>query len=709
MKEYHLQSQNDSIEILKRFFKKIQKIKPEDDLVANIEVNEDICFGLDKWLSIGEIEIHPTDEEPGDEDEYSSIERALKLGSYDWRLPEFETLLLSSVKLMLPSDGSNQNEKEERIKYKASRAVDGVVDTAIRCGLVHPIFDAASFINMPFKRPTTIVADTNSVLHGGLDFVVRFLCPMARIKIPAIVHMEILNFVDRYLTQRRSKNVNKGSMLLDHVNSQGGQRVLLRLELQTDAEIERPRLGADPLRGIVHSDSDPEDKSLNLQVVQRSFADRLILETAIQHRERLSPDHPIMLLTCDQGLARMTLGEGMQPLFFDKNYSSKIFGSVLSGTCFWPFVGPINSNRLYFVPLTELVWELAITFGAARLTNKENNATIEIRAMGEDLSWHPFHAKDDLLWLKWENIDFPDSSPRLDEEERRTMPIDLPGELSPEVMIEGEPSHNQTTKKLKASLMGSYKFSVSSMLLLIHAFHTKDIMTDKEGVEVIGIMPDSYSKKYRNFLRSGEFIKTHSNAFRKTEKLDKLWDALKLIDYPAIRSLLYDVPTFRAFVEELQKESPKTAQNVSSVNISAFPTYCTLAEVSCSGLYISGEGIYKTPYEPLVEDFSSIAMECYKEIAKGEDYILTGKWLEALARKYGIHPITARNRLDEARQAGYLERYTEGSTPETQFEKHTMNYLKLSHGLPVVEKVNFYHGDFLIPDRASVSIRIEGK
>ncbi len=110
-----------------------------------------------------------------------------------------------------------------------------------------------------------------------------------------------------------------------------------------------------------------------------------------------------------------------------------------------------------------------------------------------------------------------------------------------------------------------------------------------------------------------------------------------------------------------------------------------------------------------VEDFSSIALGCYKEIAKGDDYILTGKWLETLARKYGMHPITARNRLDEARQAGYLERYTEGSTPETQFEKHTMHYLKLSHGLPVVEKINLYHGDFLIQDRASVSIRIEGK
>ena len=90
--------------------------------------------------------------------------------------------------------------------------------------------------------------------------------------------------------------------------------------------------------------------------------------------------------------------------------------------------------------------------------------------------------------------------------------------------------------------------------------------------------------------------------------------------------------------------------------------------------------------------------------------MLTGQWLEAMAREHGIHPVMARNRLNEAHQAGYLQRYTEGSTPETRFEKHTMSYLNLKNGIPVIENINLYQGDFLLQDRASVSLKIiEGK
>jgi hypothetical protein len=44
-----------------------------------------------------------------------------------------------------------------------------------------------------------------------------------------------------------------------------------------------------------------------------------------------------------------------------------------------------------------------------------------------------------------------------------------------------------------------------------------------------------------------------------------------------------------------------------------------------------------------------------------------------------------------------------------EFEKHTMHYLTVDNGVPVIQKVKLYRGDFVIPDRASVSIRIEGK
>ena len=84
---------------------------------------------------------------------------------------------------------------------------------------------------MPFRRSTTIVADTSGALQGGLDFVARHLHPAARVKVPAIVQMEIVNFADRFLSGRRATRTRPTDLLIDHLLSQGGQRVLLRLEL----------------------------------------------------------------------------------------------------------------------------------------------------------------------------------------------------------------------------------------------------------------------------------------------------------------------------------------------------------------------------------------------------------------------------------------------------------------------------------------------
>ncbi|OGW15169.1 MAG: hypothetical protein A3G93_00070 [Nitrospinae bacterium RIFCSPLOWO2_12_FULL_45_22] len=692
MREFCLQSRQDSVKTLANFFFKAGEDTSSDRIMAILEVGEGICFKEGSWLSVGEIELYPGTPVAGDENPYSLLERALTLGSYDWKLPELDNMLDRAIKIVADKD-------IEKKRNKLTKVLEGVAHVALRCGFTHPVFDAESLSNMPFKKPTTVVADTSSVLHGGLDFVVRFLYPVARIKIPAVVHMEILNIADRYFNQRRDKKTTVGA-LFDHINSQGGQRVLLRLELQTDAEIERPRLGSDPLRGIVQPDTDPEDRSLGLQNVQRSFADRLILETAIQHRERVSSDHPVMLLTCDQGLARMTLGEGMQPLFFDKNYCCHLFGTVLTGTCFCPFLSSPNSDRLYFIPLMDLIWELAVTYGSARIVNKDCTATFEVRAIGKTLSWSPFHAKDDLLWVRWDGFNAVERLAELKREESGILAEPL--RPRPEEKAGKKDKASQDQKPLK----GSYKFSLPSMLSLIQAFLEKQMLTNEEGIAIVGVKTlDSY-EKYRNFLRSGDFIIPAKKGFEKTEKLDKLWETILLRDYPSLELLLAAVPSFRNFREELMKNKLIIRSKVASVADSPFSTYCGLAEMVCIGLQIPEEGLRGTFVRPTLEEFSKIAVDCYAKIAQGEEYILTGQWLEALAREYGVHPVLARSRLDEAYQAGYLQRYTEGSTPETQFEKHIMTYLNVEKGIPVIERINLYHGDFILPDRTSVSIRI---
>ena len=101
---------------------------------------------------------------------------------------------------------------------------------------------------MPFRRPTTVVSDTSGVLQGGLSFVSRYLYPAARVKVPAIVHTEVVNLADRFLSIRRAQRSAPYELLLAHLNSQAGQRVLLQLELHSDVELERTLLFGDPLR-----------------------------------------------------------------------------------------------------------------------------------------------------------------------------------------------------------------------------------------------------------------------------------------------------------------------------------------------------------------------------------------------------------------------------------------------------------------------------
>ena len=124
---------------------------------------------------------------------------------------------------------------------------------------------------------------------------------------------------------------------------------------------------------------------------------------------------------------------------------------------------------------------------------------------------------------------------------------------------------------------------------------------------------------------------------------------------------------------------------------------------------IPEEGVYAAFVMPSLEKFVDIAIDAFEKNRKGERYVLTGLWLEAMAREHDVHPIHARNRLNEAQAAGIIDRFTEGSTPETRFDSHTLNVLEVKNGVPTVRKICLYHGDFILPGKASVSIRLEKK
>jgi transposase-like protein len=226
-------------------------------------------------------------------------------------------------------------------------------------------------------------------------------------------------------------------------------------------------------------------------------------------------------------------------------------------------------------------------------------------------------------------------------------------------------------------------------------------------MRLVGLSTVKRYADLRNFLLAGEFVEKDDKALIKLPSIDQLIDALKVLDACRMNDLFLRVPSYSEFIRELVISVPTPSQDVKSIARSAVPTYTSLAEMSCAALQIAGEGIVPTPTSPVPREFVGFALECYGRLRNGEPYVLTGKWLEELAKSHGIHPVITRQRLNEAREAGLIKRYTEGSTPETQYERHQMTVLEKQQGVPAVRTLNLYHGDFLIPGKASVSIRLE--
>ena len=543
---------------------------------------------------------------------------------------------------------------------------------------------------MPFTKPVTVVVDTSAVLQGGLDFLVRHLAPQARIKVPALVHMEVLNLGERYFSLRRNGG-NKARMLQEHARSQGAQRVLVRVEMDDRVEIERPRLGADPLRGVIQPDSDSEDRRLGLQAVQRSFADRLILETAVQHRDRVAPGHSVFLMTADQGQARMATAEGLEPLYFDANGPFSYFGTALSGVVFEPFARA-SSPRLAGVSAASLLWEAAVTFGGARLRHRDTGAAFEVLALGQDAPWQAFQLREDLLWTRGVAPAVPQH----------------PGK--PASSSEGGSHHVKPKPKVvearpRRRMSGIYSFSLRSMLRLIAGLHKAGSLTGEDGMRTAGVTSTSSYAEYYRFLLAGRFAARRGDLISKLAPLDDLFEALVRRKRASLYELLRQVPSFETFSDALRSGKPHTGSDL-GMRGGAFPTYCALAEITAAGLRFSEEGIYGTPLNPTPLEFSQLGLAAYEAVSGGENLALTGRWLERLARHDGVHPLRARERLAEAHRAGYLRRFFEGSTPETRYRDRNLHVLFAENGAPDIRTVNLYHGDFLMPGRAAVGIRL---
>jgi hypothetical protein len=181
-------------------------------------------------------------------------------------------------------------------------------------------------------------------------------------------------------------------------------------------------------------------------------------------------------------------------------------------------------------------------------------------------------------------------------------------------------------------------------------------------MQVVGLSSSKRYAELRNFLLAGAFVtKDTKGRIVKAQDLEELISAIRTRDLTRMRHLFSQVSSFNSFLNELKRAYPIRPEDVKSIANNAVKTYSEIAELCAQAIEIVDEGIYLTPDSPPPADFAPIAIQTYRKLKKSEDYVLTGVWLEELARKEGIHPIHARDRLNESRTAGFLERYTEGS------------------------------------------------
>ena len=644
-----------------------------------ISVRDEGAFMNDEWLQLGTICFPSSTPESADKKE-AYLTESVKLGAFEWSTPAIATVRKNLLKLL------DENKSQPNI----DGVLGNIASIAVRAGLLRPLFDPVTLEEMPFSRSTTIVADTSGVLQGGLDFVAQHLHPAARVKIPAIVHMELVASADNFFNLRR-KRKSPPRQLIEHLKSQGGQRTLLRLELQADTEIERTFLLGDPLRNAFRTDKNSGLSGLNITIPNKSYADRLILEAARHHQAQSSPSHQVRLLTSDQGLARMALAEGIAPLYFLATKATDFFETRLTGRTFDPFTGKVQE-----ISLASVLWELATAFGSARLESKNGGTTFTVSALGEEMSWSPYHSIEDLLWCA-SMVPSDESSVAIGHEAVVTPKSELVPQKDKPV-----PTHiSKSTRKITF-----FRFDVGRLFRLICALDDNQAMTIDQIVEVLEIKNASGTDEYRRFLLSADLIYIEGETWKVKILLSRLSADLRNERVREVHDVLHVAPSYAEFVSFIA--DLKIGQTLKCPQLGrGARTYRVLGELTLTCVEIQGEGIYPTPSVPSATEFAPLALSRYSELEKGGDLVASGAWLEALIRKDGIHPENARLRLNEASEKGILRRSTEGSTMQIRQDDHKFHVLRVRSGMPTVVPIHLYRGDYLIPGKASVSLRIE--
>ncbi len=650
----------------------LQKIILDEITFGNTKFSisccDDSAFVADEWLNLGQIRIplNSNHISENSNDQMELIHGYLQKGVYEWVTPE-----TSKVRKKLDEVLGNENKESSN-----SSLLTDIANVGYRTCLIRPLFDAMALMEMPYKKDTTIVVDTSSVIQGGFDFVCEFLQPEVSVMIPAMVDTELRISSNNYFSKRRrdKKSIkDRHDELSGHLNSQGGQRALDRWEIYREVELERPLIQG------VHQ-------------LNNANADPQILEEARRYQAQSSPNHKVRLLTADQGLAREAYRKGIFPLYFKATKADSFFGKKLTGCMFHPFSGKPQRISLVYV-----LWELAISFGSVKFEGVNRGNNIEIKSIGKGLEWTTTKTHDDVLWCKTNiQVNTAKKSQVSLNNDQSTSSETQTEELSNSISVEALGSKKKVT---------FYGFNVAKLIRLICMLDDKQELTLNEVLNILGTTTPRGADEYRSLLLSGRLIILENGLWKPTKILSRLSIAIRNNEKDLINQYLLNIPSYKEFITELNKLETEKILEIKPYG-SRIRGYLILGEITMNCIEIRGQGIYSTKTIPNLNDFAEIAKEHYRELATGEGLVPVGAWLENLIRKNGIHPVVAKDKLNQAAKEGLINRTTEGST--TQFRKGNQYFhiLHVEERIPQINRIHYYRGDFLIPEKASVTIRI---
>ena len=655
---------------------------------CEIYAREENVFNSE-FLHLGKISLQTKGMLQGGENPVTLIRH----GAFEWQVPSEESTRDEILKIFGNENKEKANDKANDDAYQVLRQT---AEIGVRSGLLNPTFDPRDIEEMPLRSSQTVVSDTSGVLAGSLDFVARQF-PAARVKIPAIVHMEIVNMANRFHGIRKnlsSRKKRKGELLIARMRSQGGLLTLLRLELRSDMEMERTFLLGDPLRSAFQQDNHGDVTHLNLHRSVRAYADRLILESARHHQAQSGPNHTVRLLTSDKEFASMALAEGISPLFFRTFNPRDFFGQTLTGQTLDPF-----SGHLLRTPLSIILWELATAFGEVRLQNGRN-CVFEIHAFDRHRRWTTDHAIRDLLWCFFG----PASEAGVQQTAERSSDST---ESTTSVTVGTMSIDDGKGEAVSAHPVYFQRFNCGRLIQLISALDDRQELSLSEVMDLLNAKSPVGANEYRRFLLAGNIIAVQDTAWMRTDRLTKLSTALKNERISEFRDALLVSPSFRKFSEIVGETAIGSPIDISPLKRGA-KTYSVLGEITLMAAPVLPAGLFPTPNVPDAAKFAIIAKKRYNELNHGAELVSTGAWLELLIRGDGIHPEIARNRLDDASRRGFLQRSTEGSTTQARYSDHILHVVRVQAGIPYLKPIHLYRGDYLIEGKSSVSLRIAG-